>query len=243
MLQKARETTIAYQRLESEMEKKEILLCTIAEGMNTTLANIITSLHLLELENNSSRTRQLLVLANRATTEQQTLIHKILNLFSAELEALYGREGGGISKASLQSVLRSVEAALTAAFNEKKVRLTKTGEAGPNLEVAMESAHLQRVLTTLLENALARAPAGSDVQLEIRNEPESIVLRIIDGGAPQPDEMPKMDPGMDSMSESELRLRFCRVAVENCQGEIGREEIGEEGNCFWIRLPKAVSVS
>jgi hypothetical protein len=225
------------------MEKKEILLSTIAEGMNATLANIITSLHLLELENNSPRTRQLLVLATRATTEQQTLIHKILNLFSAELEALYGREAGGLSKANLESVLRSVEAGLAVAFDEKKVRLTKTGEAGPDLEVVMDPAHLQRVLTTLLENALARGPAGSDVHLEIRNEPESIVLRIIDGGVPEPDAMPEMDPGMDSMSESELRLRFCRVAVENCQGEIGREDIGEEGNCFWIRLPKAMAVS
>ena len=44
MLQKARETVIAYQRLNSEMQKKEILLSCIADEMNAALANTITSL-------------------------------------------------------------------------------------------------------------------------------------------------------------------------------------------------------
>ena len=39
MLQKARETVIAYQRLNSETQKKEILLSCIAEEMNSALAN------------------------------------------------------------------------------------------------------------------------------------------------------------------------------------------------------------
>ena len=50
MLQKARETVIAYQRLNSEMQKKEILLNCISEEMNAALANVITSLRLIELE-------------------------------------------------------------------------------------------------------------------------------------------------------------------------------------------------
>src|SRR5207249_8603199 len=69
MLQKARETVIAYQRLNSEMQKKEILLSCIADEMNATLANTITSLRLMELEQNPQRIRQLLGLASRATEE------------------------------------------------------------------------------------------------------------------------------------------------------------------------------
>ena len=55
MLQKARETVIAYQRLNSEMQKKEILLNCISEEMNAALANVITSLRLIELEKDPAR--------------------------------------------------------------------------------------------------------------------------------------------------------------------------------------------
>src|SRR5205823_1102842 len=41
MLQKARETVIAYQRLNSEIQKKEILLHCLAEDMSAALANVI----------------------------------------------------------------------------------------------------------------------------------------------------------------------------------------------------------
>ena len=61
MLQKARETVIAYQRLNSEMQKKEILLHCISEEMNAALANVITALRLIELEKGSA--------ASRATAE------------------------------------------------------------------------------------------------------------------------------------------------------------------------------
>ncbi len=238
MLQKARDTVIAYQRLESEMQKKEILLSTIAEGMNATLANIITSLRLLELESNTSRTRQLLSLATRATTEQQTLIHKILNLFAAELEALYGRNGDGLAEAKIESILRAVEAELATPFAEKQIRLTRTGQLAPDTAVAMDPAHLQRVFATALENALQRAPAGSEVQLEIVDEPESVLARVTDPGPLQAAELPETDLGTQPISEPELRLQFCRVAVENCHGETGCEEASTGGSCFWLRLPK-----
>ena len=86
MLQKARETVIAYQRLNSEMQKKEILLSCIADEMNAALANTITSLRLMELEQNPEGVRRLLGLASRATEEQQSLINKVLHLFADELE-------------------------------------------------------------------------------------------------------------------------------------------------------------
>ena len=95
MLQKARETVIAYQRLNSEMQKKEILLHCVAEEMNAALANMITSLRLIELEKNPAAHGSSSSLASRATEEQQTLINKVLNVFAEELEGLLraGRRG------------------------------------------------------------------------------------------------------------------------------------------------------
>ena len=122
MLQKARETVIAYQRLNSEMQKKEILLHCISEEMNAALANVITSLRLIELEKDPTRIAQLLSLASRATEEQQTLINKVLNVFAAELEGLRGRDGMVVAETILGDAIRAAEENVAAQFADKGVR-------------------------------------------------------------------------------------------------------------------------
>ena len=180
ILQKARETVIAYQRLNAETQKKEILLSCIAEEMNAALANAITSLRLIELEKNSPRTGQLLTLAMRATEDQQALINKVLTVFAAELESLYGRANGSAAEVSLGEVVRDVAEAVASAFAEKDVRL-RLPEKVAN-RVAMGADHLARVLASLLENGLHNAPPGSEVALEIAEEAEAVVLRVCDKG-------------------------------------------------------------
>ncbi len=242
MLQKARETVIAFQRLNAETQKKEILLSCIAEEMNSALANAITSLRLLELEKNSARTRQLLTLAMRATEDQQALINKVLTVFAAELEGLYGRNGGGAAAASLGEVLRGLAETVAAGFSEKEVRLRLPEKT--ESRVAMNADHLARVLGSLLENGLQNAPPGGEVTLEIAEEADAVVIRVHDNGAPLPNEIcadyfAKDATAMGADSALQLRLQFCRMAVEKCRGEIGHEPPENGGNCFWIRLPKA----
>ena len=41
-----------------------------------------------------------------------------------------------------------------------------------------------------------------------------------------------------SSPESFLRLRFCRIAVESCHGEMGFRPREGGGSCVWVRLPK-----
>lgn len=242
MLQKARETVIAYQRLNSEMQKKEILLHCISEEMNAALANVITSLRLIELEKDPARIAQLLGLASRATEEQQTLINKVLNVFAAELEGLRGRNGAAIAEAKLSDAMRAAEENAASQFAEKGVRLRLAGSGLDQIRVAMDSTHLTRVLSTLLENGLQSAPAGDEVRLNFAEESGSILIRVSDNG---PSVAPDICANLFSRAmtaapgpqASQLPLQFCRIAVENCGGEIGYESRKEGGNTFWIMLP------
>ena len=120
MLQKARETAIAYQRLESEMQKKEILLSCVAEEMRSALANVVTSLRLMELESNPVKMRQLLSLASRAAEEQQGLIKKVLDVFAAEVEALYGQDGADRASTEIGRAIRTAEKNVAPQFAEKE---------------------------------------------------------------------------------------------------------------------------
>lgn len=245
ILQHARETVIAYQRLNSETQKKEILLSCIAEEMNAALANAITALRLIELEKHSARAQQLLGLALRATEEQQALINKVLNVFAAELEGLYGRAGEAAAVASLGKVLSTAGAALAAPFAEKRAQLHMPDESADLPSVAMNHEHLERVLTNLLENALENAPAGGTVTVAVSAEADTVELRVQDDGARLPASVDADFFARETMASAEssgrqLRLQFCRIAVEKCQGEFGYDAEGE-GNCFWIRLPLAVA--
>ena len=130
MLQKARENVIAYQRLNSEVQKKEILLHCVADEMSAALANIVTSLRLLEMESNSPRSRELLSLASRATGEQQALIHKVLHVFADELSELFGQDGEGTNESDLFAVLEKAIGVLAPQVEEKNVRLTSAEAAG-----------------------------------------------------------------------------------------------------------------
>jgi signal transduction histidine kinase len=242
MLQKARETVIAYQRLNSEVQKKDILLNCISEEMNAALANIITSLRLIELEKDPARIAQLLSLASRATEEQQTLINKILNVFAAELEGLRGRDGMAVAETKLSHAIRAAEENVASQFAEKGVRLSIAGGGLGEIPVAMDSAYLTRVLSTLLENGLQSAPVGDEVRLSFGEESGSILIQVSDNGPSFPPDIcanlfSRAGTAAPGPQASQLPLQFCRIAVENCEGEIGYESRRGGGNSFWIMLP------
>ncbi len=247
MLQTARETVIAYQRLNSETQKKDVLLSWIAEQMNAALANVITSLRLIELESNTApRTRQLLTLASRAADEQQSLINKILGVFRVELEGLYGRAGADDASANLADQLEKVVQAMGTRFAEKRVRLAAPERAPNETLVAMEASHLARVLSGVLETCLENVNAGGEIALEIKQEPDAVMLRICDDGTSLPPDVceglfSKSSSGTPESEAASVRLQFCRVALEHCGGEIDYEPREPGGNCFVIRLPLAVA--
>jgi signal transduction histidine kinase len=239
MLQKARETVIAYQRLNSEMQKKEILLSCIAEEMNAALANTVTSLRLMELEQDPARNRQLLGLASRATEQQQSLINQVLRVFADELAELYGHNGSGQAIARVDDAVKAAKETVASFFAEKRVRLNLVGEGSFDAVVSMNAEHLTRILINLLQNALQNSTADGEVQLALVEEKESVLIKVLDRGASlPPDFCRNLFSKTGTIDASLLPLQFCRVAVENCRGEMGCDAGADGGNCFWIRIPK-----
>ena len=246
VLQKARETAIAYQRLNAEIQKKEILLHCLAEDLSAALGNVITALRLMELEQNPTKVRHLLGLAARATDDQQALISRVLAVFADELDSFYGRARKAATSVDLRAVARRAMDAAAAQFSDKGVRLETLNAPTAPLTVSADAAHLERVLANLLENALEYTPAGREVAVRIEDETESVALYVSDASARIPPGVraklfAKFDTATGSSPASLLRLHFCRIAVENWQGEIGHIPIEGRGNCFWIRLPKPVA--
>ena len=135
---------------------------------------------------------------------------------------------------------------VTPALAEKRVQ-----PRGPNetkTRVAMGEEQLTRVLVNLLENALENSPAGGEISIRAVTDADTILLEVIDRGAIMPptagDNFFSRDvAATNETTAGQLRLQFCRIAVEKCNGEFGSEPGEEGGNCFWVRLPRAKSAS
>jgi signal transduction histidine kinase len=243
VLQRARETVIAHQRLNSEIQKKEILLHCVADEMSAALANVITSLRLIEMEENGPRTKLLLALASRATHEQQTLIHRILGVFEDELRGVYGAASADPCSTGWDDALRHALESAAPLFQEKQVRLEMDGEAA-DVRLALDRHHLERVISNLLENALERSPSTGAVIVRVKEEADVLFAGFDDQGPALADEacenlFARFNPAGLSASASALRLHFCRIVVENSGGEIGCSPLPEGGCRFWIRLTKS----
>ena len=246
VLQKARETVIAHQRLNSEIQKKEILLHCVADEMTTALANIVTSLRLIEAEDNPPRTKLLLGLSMRGTEEQQRLINRVLNVFAEELGNIYGREGNSAAIADWGAVLRSALEEAEPLFAVKSVHLKYPPSHQTSLQISADAVHFQRILAALLENALEQTPAGNEVAITFEEERDSLLVRVTDGGARMSadayeDILSTAELAMAGSSVPAVRLHFCRIMIESCGGEIGCEPGATGGNSFWFRLPKGAT--
>ncbi len=230
VLQKARETVIALQRLDAEIQKKEILVHCLAEDLSAAVGNVVTSLRLIELEENTPKTAQLLALALRGAQAQRQLINNVLDLFSDELGGLYGRAGGVAADADLHRVLLLAVEDVMPQFTEKGVRLTlpDAGAAG----VSAEAERFARVVANLLRHALEHTPAGGEVAVRISEEGDAALLAVEHPGD-------AADPSRAQSPAALLRLQFCRIALASCQAEMGFTPREGGGTCAWVRLPKS----
>ena len=242
VLQHARETVIAHQRLNSEIQKKQILLHSVANEIRASLANVITSLRLIQSEETKERTKVLLRLAMRATDEQQDLIEHIVGVFREELEGVYGPASAAQAVAEWNGALRGALDAVGSSFVEKRVQLESSGSELENVKIAADGVQLERVLTNLLENALERSAPGSAVVLRAEEESENLLVSFEDHGLFVGEKtctnLFAKEISTHPAPASAMRLQFCRMVVENCDGEIGCAPLAAGGNRFWIRLAK-----
>ncbi len=240
VLQKARETVITLQKLDAEIQKKEILVHCLAEDLSRSLGNSVTALRLLELENLPAKALPLLNLALRSAQEQRSLIEKVLGFFPDELSGLYGRGEGGPAGADLRRALRQSVENLHPHFSEKGVRLSQAEAVEEELRILADEAHAGRVVENLLRVALDGSPSGSEVVVRVALEEDAALFTLeFSQDAARIESEGTLGPQSGAGSpEAFLRLRFCRIAVEGCRGEMGFRPREGGGTCAWVRLPR-----
>jgi signal transduction histidine kinase/HPt (histidine-containing phosphotransfer) domain-containing protein/ActR/RegA family two-component response regulator len=245
LLQAARNSVLAQEKLLREVQKKEILIHCIIHDLSQPLSAMSVALDCVSAEPISPRAAEFLDLGKRASLQQQNMIREVLQAFSAELGAAVDTEQSADNSPDLLKVAGEVVKSFSAPFAVKNVRVQLTLPAAPaECRVTGEASRLHRVFANLLENALRYSPEGSRVSLGFELEQDFCTAYVDDEGPGLPrDRTPVQifglfSKGKEGAGKAGLGLYFCRITVERWGGTIGCASLPEKGSRFWFRLPK-----
>lgn len=242
LLQKARELTLAHERLAAAIEKKEVLLHCIIHDLNGPLSAMLGCLELLKREALTPAAQEIIAIGLAEATRQSHRIQEVLDCFAADVAQL-DATAGATAGVDLLDTSRRLLHHLTPAFQARSVSLhfLPPPETPGPWQVAAEPSRLERVLYNLLENALRHCPRAGTVALSLTRHDGRIETSVIDSG-------PGIDPdtaqGLFQKfgrgrggGRAGLGLYFCRITIERWGGTIGCETLASGGTRFWFRLP------
>lgn len=258
VFQKAREYSLAYERLLKERDRKQVLLHAIVHDLTGPLTAISGALDLLSVENRDGAPGDardevlgLLQLARAQCETEKDMIQSILETFLTESSTFNPRLLTSATAPDLAGTVRDTVAAFSPAYESQGLRLTLSGDAQDALPVLAEPDRLRRVLSNLLENALRYCPPATATSVSVERRDGLVRVGVTDAGDGKVEEIRTRlgqnfsgDRGHDG--KTGFGLFFCRISVERWGGAIGCESVLTEGaaddesaargTCIWFEL-------
>lgn len=246
VLQRAREMSLAHERLRTEISKKETLLHCLVHDVAGPITSIMSCLGLVQLEENiSTRGQELLKIGLAEAIRQREMLQGVLNLFVIELGAMENFSTDPATAPDLLDSVVSVLKQLSPGMIMKGVshRLILTPDKPASWLVGGQAEQLGRVLYNLLENALRHTPSYSTITVRLEDEGSFLKASIADQGRGlEPNAegylFERFRQGEGSKGKAGLGLYFCRITIKRWGGEIGCHSTEQGGALFWFRLPK-----
>ena len=246
-LQTARDSLLEHERLQREIQKKEILLHCIIHDLSQPLTAMRGCFALLALTDLPPDMKEVVEIAERQSQKQEAMIRGILEAFSAELAAQQAFDRDPAKAPNIAQCARKTVEAFWSAFAERyaQIELDPALDLSRNWRVVGEESRLLRIFGNLVENALRHSPAGTKVTLGVLDEDRFVRAFVDDQGPGLPDDETatrlfalfakgKGDRG----GKAGLGLYFCKITVERWGGSIGCESRPGGGARFWFRLPR-----
>lgn len=249
VLQTARNALLEHEKLQREIQKKEILLHCIIHDLSQPLSAMRGSFDCLATETTSEQGKKFIALGKLATQQQESMIRQILQVFAADLQATMEVEKATNHAPDLLACAQEAMTSLSPAFEAKRVNLILDPQIDQKASwhVQGEESRLRRVFTNLLENALRFSSPGGNVTVGLQADGEFRKAYVDDEGPGLPADMRPaqmfglFSKGKEGGGKAGLGLYFCRTTVERWGGSINCTSLPEIGSRFWFRLPKAAA--
>jgi PAS domain S-box-containing protein len=223
-------------------ELREDLLSMIYHDLRSPLANVVSSLDVLDSMlslDDDPAIKSLFEIATRSTDRIQRLTNSLLDINRLEAgQPVINKQ----STEPQKLVSEAVEAILPIA--ENKNQLVTINIPSDILAVFVDSDMVRRVLINLLENAVKFSPAEGKIEIGAKQDEEWVQMWVQDSGTGIPPEdyerifekytRLKANRGPKGIG---LGLAYCRLAVEGHGGRIWVNNIPNSGACFTFTLP------
>ena len=249
VLQTARNALLEHEKLQREIQKKEILLHCIIHDLSQPLSAMRGSFDCLAAEATSEQGQKFIALGKLATQQQESMIRQILQAFAADLQSTMEVEQATNHAPDLLACAQEAMTSLSPAFEAKRVNLSLDPQIDQQASwyVQGEESRLRRVFTNLLENALRYSSPGGNVTVGLQVDGDFRKAYVDDEGPGLPADMRPaqmfglFSKGKESGGKAGLGLYFCRTTVERWGGSINCTSLPDIGSRFWFRLPKAAA--
>lgn len=231
--------------LKAADRRKDEFLAVLGHELRNPLMALKAGLQLLERDTSADTA---IVIRARMSTQVLHLSRLIEDLLDVT-RIDQGKIALRLERVSIQSVLDS-------AVDTSQPKVEAGGHAlsviGPEEPawVTADFTRLSQILSNLLTNAAKYTPAGGQIHLETRLEPEAVVVAVSDNGVGIPAHLQAtifdlytQVSGPDARSAEGLGigLALVRQLVELHGGEITVQSEGEgRGSCFTLRMPRSV---
>ncbi|MEM8598679.1 MAG: HAMP domain-containing sensor histidine kinase [Bacteroidota bacterium] len=247
VFQSARQEALDRQRIQREIERREVLLHCIVHDLGNPLGSVRGALQLLDDDLKAGiaerdETQQLLTIALRQADRMREMIRSILDVFRAEVDAFSPAADRSGLVCDAAAVVRRVVEALGPRVRTQQQALTLVGADDACPAVAEEN-RLERVVFNLLDNALRYTPAEETVTVTLRPDADSVVLTVDDAGPGVPESVrPFLFQAFSQVGgrpgKAGLGLYFCRIAVQAWGGEVAVLDAPGGGARFQVRLDR-----
>ncbi len=187
-------------RIDAAFARLRAFSSDAAHELRTPLQRIATVTEVALLEGDERELRVALESIERTVEQLSRVVQSLLLLAEIDEQRLAPRRES-IDVASW--IVHHAEV-YTAAFEEAGVKLVARGEA---LALAGDRTLLDRVLSNLLDNALAHAPAGSRVEINAARWGDGVKLTVDDAG-----------PGIPAGDRERVFDRFARLEGQQRPG-------------------------
>ncbi len=231
-------------RIEQSVTKIAQFTADASHELRTPVAIIrLAAENALRRDRSADQYREALARIRQESENMTTLIEDLLFLARADAK---------LSETSLELVAIGplIEAAskdFADAAETKHIRITLEISAGAPLVLGNASA-VHRVLRILLDNAVKYTPNHGSIRLELAEQDDKLVLRVIDSGLGIPDDLHdriferfyRVDTSRSKESGGYgLGLAIAAAIVSQYQATIAVERNAEGGSTFSLFLPVA----